>query len=95
MTDQTLRTATCGCGALSVKTTGAPERAMLCSCRSFQDRTGSGISLSTCSREDQSVTRGAFDDGDFPEPAKACWASLRPGWVDRIHTVETLDRQDN
>ena len=30
---------------------------------------------------------------DFLERAKAYWASLRPLWVDRIQTVETLDRQ--
>ena len=136
MTDQTRRTATCGCGALLIETTGAPERAMLCSCRSCQDRTGSGISLSAYWQKDQIVIRGAatewvrecqdgrqalhrfcptcgttlwwtmdvfpgligvaggaFAEGDFLEPAKAYWASLRPLWVNRIQTVETLDRQ--
>ena len=39
------RTATCHCGALSVKTLGEPERVMMCHCASCQRRTGTSYNL--------------------------------------------------
>lgn len=45
MTDQRERTATCACGALSIRVRGAPVKAGVCHCEQCQRRTGSAFGI--------------------------------------------------
>ena len=57
---ESVRRATCTCGAVAIETRGAPQFVAVCACRNCQTRTGSAFGISAYFAEDQVVqTLGA------------------------------------
>ncbi len=54
----TTRTARCVCGALTVTTTGEPDRVLTCSCLDCRRKSGSAFSVSTYWPPDQVTIQG-------------------------------------
>jgi hypothetical protein len=92
----TQRTASCGCGALSIATTGEPIKVSACHCVSCQKRTGSAFSVAVFFDEAQTAPAGTASQyvrlGDSGQPVEfnfcpTCASTLywrpafRPGWI--------------
>ena len=92
----TQRTASCGCGALSVATTGDPIKVSACHCVSCQKRTGSAFSVAVFFDEAQTASTGPAGQyvrlGDSGQPvafsfcptcaSTVFWRpAFRPGWI--------------